>query len=310
MENQHWEYYTDDDIPITEANFTAGTQLLQSQAACPFQAFARWRLKAHAQPFFPQNNGLNARERGILLHHVLEQFWNRVKNQETLLALTHEALNQHINTAIDVCLNRLSKKRPLVFKPYFVTLEQQRLRSLLNNLVELEKQRPIFTHTQHEKKQQIRLGKLILSLRLDRLDQLNPKEAMIIDYKTSRPSKIDWLEARCDYPQLPLYCLSYPETVRSFSVWYLHRNQITIKGLSEEKTPLKSLIPLKKLKTSHVFHHWSDLLEHWKLSLEKLALEFEEGINHVNPKQGVTTCRQCDLQLLCRVNHPALNRIE
>ncbi|OJA00099.1 hypothetical protein BEV13_04470 [Rickettsiella grylli] len=306
MESQEWEYYSDECIALTEDNFISGTQLLQSQAACPFQAFARWRLKARTHPFFPQNNGLDARERGILFHRVLEQFWNKIKNQETLLSLTQHALNQHIHDAINTCLKIWSRKRPIIFKTYFATLERQRLSSLLSTLIDLEKQRPHFSDTQHEKKQHLKLGPFILSLRIDRIDKLDGNDAMIIDYKTSRPRKIDWLDERCDYPQLPLYCLSNPKTVRSFSVWYCHRNRITLKGLSEEETSLKPLTPLKKLKTSHALHHWSDLLKHWQLSLEKLALEFQQGVNHIHPKRGATTCRQCDLQLLCRVNHPRL----
>ncbi|OIZ95074.1 hypothetical protein A1D18_02970 [Candidatus Rickettsiella isopodorum] len=306
MVSQQWEYYTEESVAIADADsFSAGTQLLQSQAACPFQAFARWRLKARFQPF-PQN-GLNARERGILLHQILEQFWNKVKNQETLLALTPRALHQHINTAINYSLNLFSKKRPLVFKTHFINLERQRLQSLLNNLIDLEKQRPTFRQTQHENKRQLTLGKLLLSLRIDRLDQLNPMESMIIDYKTGKPSKIDWLEERCDYPQLPLYCLSYPETVRSFAILHLRSNKMTLQGISAEETALKQLTPLKKLKTSVVLNHWPDLLKHWQASLEKLAIEFQQGITQVNPKQGAHTCRDCDLQLLCRINSLQLN---
>ncbi|MGB8807047.1 MAG: PD-(D/E)XK nuclease family protein, partial [Candidatus Rickettsiella isopodorum] len=164
-----------------------------------------------------------------------------------------------------------------------------------------------FRQTQHENKRQLTLGKLLLSLRIDRLDQLNPMESMIIDYKTGKPSKIDWLEERCDYPQLPLYCLSYPETVRSFAILHLRSNKITLQGISAEETALKQLTPLKKLKTSVVLNHWPDLLKHWQASLEKLAIEFQQGITQVNPKQGAHTCRHCDLQLLCRINSLKLN---
>lgn len=306
MTSQQWEYYTDASVTCTEEpSFTAGTQLLQSQAACPFQAFARWRLKARFHPF-PQN-GLNARERGILLHYVLEQFWNEVKNQETLLAQTPSALDKLINVAVDHGLNLLSKKRPLVFKTHFIDIERRRLNALLTNVIDLEKQRPLFVHTQHECKRQLTLGKLSLTLRIDRLDTLNTTQMMIIDYKTGIPTAINWLEARCDYPQLPLYCLSYPDTVRSFALMHLRSNKITLQGISAEETAIKQMTPLKKLKTSLVLKNWSDLLKHWHTSLEKLTIEFEQGHADVNPKYGPSTCRHCDLPLLCRVNHLPLN---
>lgn len=303
MLTQQWEYYTDESVAFpTQEGLSAGTQLLQSQAACPFQAYARWRLKAQFLPF-PQT-GLNARLRGILLHQILERFWNEVNDQCTLLELTPLALDKLITTAIEHCLGSFSKKYPMLFKTHFIDIERHRLQVLLKNIMNLEKQRPIFRQTQHETKRQLTLGPLSLSLRIDRIDQLDASQAMIIDYKTSVPSHIDWLDERCDYPQLPLYCLSYPETVRSFAIMHLRSNKITLQGLSAEATPLQQLIPLKKLKTTLNLKQWSDLLQHWQTCLEKLALEFQQGVAEVNPKQGPSTCRHCDLQLLCRINHP------
>lgn len=302
MHLQQWEYYTDETLAFSpEESFSAGTQLLQSQAACPFQAYARWRLQAQFHSF-PQN-GLNARDRGILLHQVLEKFWNEVKDQKTLLAQTPSALDQLINAAIDHSLGLFSKKRPMVFKTHFIDIERRRLQTLFKNIVALEKQRPVFIQTQHETKRQLTLAKVSLTLRIDRIDHLNATNSMIIDYKTGIPGKIDWLEERCDYPQLPLYCLSYPETVRSFAIMHLRSNKVTLQGLSAEETAMQQLIPLKKLKTSQNLSQWSDLLKHWQTSLEKLAIEFQHGVADVNPKHGPSTCRQCDLQLLCRVNH-------
>ena len=302
MAAQQWEYYTEESAPLSpEGSFSADTQLIQSQAACPFQAYARYRLKAQFHSF-PQN-GLNARERGNLLHQVLEQFWNGVKDQASLLQLTSQALDKLIHIAIDHCFNLFSKKRPLVFKTHFIDIERQRLHALLSKLIALEKQRPAFSHTQHETKRQLTLGPLSFTLRIDRLDTLNATQSMIIDYKTGVPSKIDWLEERCDYPQLPLYCLSYPETVRSFAMLHLRSDKIMLQGISAEESPMQQLTPLKKLKTSLVLNHWSDLLKHWQTALEKLAIEFQQGVADVNPKHGPSTCRQCDLQLLCRINH-------
>lgn len=304
MATQQWQYAIEEPITIAEnACSTGSSQLLQSQAACPFQAFGRWRLKAHFYPF--PKNGLNASERGLLLHQILEQFWNVVNNQETLLAQTTSVLNQLIDSAIDHVFQRFAKKRPLIFKTHFMRIERQRLQTLLKSILTLEKQRPIFHETQHETQRQLTLGKISFTLRIDRIDTLNAMEAMIIDYKTGLPNKIDWLDERCDFPQLPLYCLSYPDTVRSFALMYCRSDKITLQGISATSTPMKQLTALTKLKTSHVFNDWSDLLNYWQASLEKLALEYQQGVAAVKPKHGANTCRQCDLQLLCRVNHPS-----
>ena len=59
-----------------------GAQLFDSQSACPFKAFARFRLRADAWP--PCPDGLSAAERGIVLHAMLTAFWDDVRDHATL----------------------------------------------------------------------------------------------------------------------------------------------------------------------------------------------------------------------------------
>ena len=47
---------------------------------------------------------------------------------------------------------------------------------------------------------------------------------------------------------------------------------------------------------------WSALVEGWKAELASLATGFAQGSAHVDPKRGLATCRNCDLQPLCRVH--------
>lgn len=300
---QDWEYYDDEQGPALQGApyFLASTQLLQSQATCPFQAFARFRLSAKFYPF--PAIGLHARDRGILLHQVLEQFWNTLVRQETLLQLSEVALDQQINAAIDICLVDYTKKRPFVFKPHFIDIERRRLHRLLKNIVDLEKQRPLFIQSLHEQKRDYTLGKLVLNLRIDRIDQLEDGSYLIIDYKTGVPTSINYVEERLDHLQLPLYCLAYAETVRGFARMHIRSNTIVLQGITAEETGIPQLSPLKKLKTTLVLQNWSCLLNHWQALLEKLAQQFEVGFAAVDPKRGATTCQSCDLKLLCRINH-------
>ncbi len=300
---QDWEYYCDEQgsaLP-EDQYFFANTQLLQSQANCPFQAFARFRL--HAKFYSLPAIGLNARDRGILLHQILEQFWNVIANQETLLQLSTDALNGQIDAAIDSALVAYTKKRAFIFKPHFTDIERRRLRQLLKNIIDLEKQRPLFIQTWHEQKQDYKLLKLTLNLRIDRIDQLADNSYLIIDYKTGIPTTINYLEERLDHLQLPLYCLAYAETVRGFALMHLRSNTIALQGISAEESGITQLSPLKKLKTTLVLQSWSDLLDHWQALLEKLAQQFQTGLAVVDPKRGATTCQLCDLKLLCRIDH-------
>ncbi|MFW6334650.1 MAG: hypothetical protein ACOC0W_05200, partial [Desulfosalsimonas sp.] len=64
--------------PVNEgAAISGGTGIMKSQALCPFQAYARYRLGA-CSPEAPEP-GLKPRQRGVLVHRVLELLWGRLK---------------------------------------------------------------------------------------------------------------------------------------------------------------------------------------------------------------------------------------
>ena len=296
---QAWEYYSDDTGPVLQPNelSSIGSQVFKSQAACPFQAFANFRLKSHFYPF-PQA-GLGHIDRGILLHDVLETLWNLLKDQATLLKQSDHALQVIIRQVINISIEKFSKKRPFTFKPHFVEIEQQRLQQRIMKLIAVEKKRPPFTQVIHEEKQNFTFANFSLNLRIDRLDTLPDGSTLVIDYKTGTPIKFNWFEERLDEPQLALYCLSQPR-IKGFAVIHICSHTIEIQGFSEKENGLSQLISVKKDKT--LPQTMPELLSFWKKALEKLAKQFQAGVAKVDPKRGVNTCRRCQLPLFCRVN--------
>ncbi|MDQ8039775.1 MAG: PD-(D/E)XK nuclease family protein [Rickettsiella sp.] len=295
-----WEYYSDDLAPALQPHelTSVGSQLFKSQAACPFQAFALFRLKSHFYPF-PQT-GLNSIDRGILLHNVMETLWNLLTNQTTLLKQTDQSLQLLVKQSVTHAMKEFSKKRPFTFKKQFIEIEQERLQQRLMKLILLEKKRPTFNNVTHEKKENFTFQQLSLHLRIDRLDTLPDGSTVIIDYKTGTPTKFNWFEERLDEPQLALYCLSQP-SAKGFAVIHIRSNTIEIQGFSEKENGLSQSISFKKDKS--LPQNWSELLLFWKSALEKLAQQFQKGLAKVDPKQGTNTCRLCPLPLFCRVNH-------
>lgn len=298
---RNWEYYLDETAPALLANelSTVSSQLFKSQAACPFQAFAKFRLKS--QFYDLPTLGLNKSDRGSLLHRVIELFWNNLSDQASLLKQPAHNLQIFADQAIDTAIAEFSKKRPLTFSPHFIAIERERLQHRLMKLIELDKNRLPFTQVIHEQKQHFSFANLALSLRIDRIDTLSDGSHRIIDYKTGSPKSFNWLEERLDEPQLPLYCLSLPK-VTECSVIHITSNTIEAQGCySKKETGFCHVFSKKQDKK--LAQTWPELLNFWKAALEKLALQFQNGVATVDPKQGATTCKHCHLQLLCRVNH-------
>src|SRR6266850_2324791 len=67
-----------------------GTRVLADQAMCPFRAFARWRLGAEEME--EPSSGLDARDRGKLMHALMREIWTRVRS--------HSNLNKDLSTVI------------------------------------------------------------------------------------------------------------------------------------------------------------------------------------------------------------------
>ncbi|MES2998907.1 MAG: PD-(D/E)XK nuclease family protein [Pseudomonadota bacterium] len=308
---RRWEYYVDEIAPPLETHelTSVGSQLFTYQAACPFQAFARLRLDANFYPF--PKTGLNAIDRGILLHDVIETFWNTVGDQSTLLKQSAQTLQTLIKQSIDSGITKFSKKRPVTFQAQFIQIERERLQQRLMKLIELDKKRLSFIKVTHEIKRTLRLGKLTLDLRIDRLDELVDGSLLIIDYKTGIPKKYHWFEERLDQPQLPLYCLSYPAAT-GFAILHIRSNTLEIQGLSEKENGLSPLLSREKDKNVYsnenssaksIVQTWPELLAYWEHSLTALADQFQEGFAKVDPKYGSSTCRLCQLKSLCRISH-------
>src|SRR5205809_7263893 len=68
--------------PVQVKQVRGGTRVLADQAACPFRAFARWRLAA--QELEEPTPGLDARQRGALLHDLMKHLWGFSRIQRHL----------------------------------------------------------------------------------------------------------------------------------------------------------------------------------------------------------------------------------
>lgn len=268
---------------------TGGSALLAYQAQCPFRAFAAHRLRAEKAAMVVE--GLDAMERGTLIHQVLDLLWQRLKSQHHLLSLSDSQLKEEITHAIEQALKPIIQESRHSFSSLIHEVEVLRLTRLVQAALDWEKKRPPFIVESTEQHFAIQLGGIDFRLRIDRLDRVDVKK-WVIDYKSSLPSASPWNEERPEAPQLLLYAL-LDEPINALLFLQLKGGRVTCSGLSEHNV----LEDVKSLKPEE---QWSDYRKRWQDQLTELANEFKKG--HCPPEpQRQSTCQQCDFSSLCRV---------
>ena len=257
-----------------------GTRILADQAACPFRAFARHRLGAEAleEPLA----GPDARARGSLLHALMRELWGELKGSAALEGDCAPAIERAARAAVA----EAGLEEP------FAELERMRLSKLARDWLDIERKRAPFEVAAREDKRKLKVAGLELNGRIDRLDRLASGGHALIDYKSGRPTPKAWDGERPDDPQLPLYALSAPEEIAALAYAKLQTGGMKYMGFARDKD--KGFVAEAK--------DWNALVDGWRHSLEALGAGFASGDARVDPKNGLPTCRYCDLQTLCRVH--------
>ncbi len=271
-----------------------GSGILKSQSACPFQAFAKYRL--NAQPLPVPSPYISHLDRGNLLHATLEYFWGQVQDQKTLLAYTETQLISIIQKSVDRALkakNHVLQKCP----EHWLTVEKHCLESLVNAWINVERSRPQFSVIAREKKQLVSLGNLNLKLTVDRIDSLENSDQVVIDYKTGQTkiSKNSWSGDRPEEPQLPLYCLALSE-IRGSIIAQVKASKPGFTGITAKASGIAGVETVQGDENA-----WLQTVEAWSQTLNKLADEFSNGYAAVEPRD-ISVCATCEFPSLCRIN--------
>jgi probable DNA repair protein len=281
-----------------------GTGLLRDQSACPFRAFAQRRL--HAVTTLPPRPGLDAAQRGTVVHKALENFWRVCGGSADLAALGLEDQQEHIRVAVAGALDDMISRFRLTLSAAGRTLEERRTERVLSSWLAVERQRGEFSVIAHEHEITLHLGGLTLSGKLDRLDRLADGTTILIDYKTGRTGKSDWFpEPRIADPQLPAYAIAVDPTPTAIAFARIRPDDLRFDGLAETNIDTPGVTALggqrSRFKT---FESWSELLQAWQVSLETLADDFIAGRAAVDPRKPAV-CNTCHLHALCRIQERA-----
>ena len=295
---------TDSIPPLPPGVTPGGARILELQAACSFRAFAEIRLQS-TEPD-TKELGLDARDRGIHVHKIMQTFWDQVHSQKALRDLPQSEREELLDECIEIAIARAASVAQTPWEDAYLDVQRRRLRALLHPWLDFELTRPDFTVRQQEEKRIAQIGPLTLELRADRIDETQAGP-LILDYKTGTANPAQWLSERPDAPQLPLYAVLSEDAEHLGGVAFaLLRagDDLALKGIADSPTVLDK--PTRKNFAATL----ADQLEDWHRILTSLAEAFAQNDPIAAPKRYPQTCDRCTQRILCRLDPTTLNAAE
>lgn len=281
-----------------------GTGVLKAQSACPFSAFARYRLGA--APRDVPVNGLDAADRGTLVHRALEDVWRLLGDRDRLAAKTPEDLTAVVGSAVSGAVSAMARLRPNSFAGKLADMETDRLCNLVFAWLETDAARSFFGVEESEKRMTIDIAGIRISTVADRIDRLADGRRVIIDYKTGNVSLSDWFSERIAEPQLPLYCLALDDAPAGVLFGRVKKGAMKYAGIADDGTiaeGVKAVADDGSL--NNRFSCVADVVSCWRESLERIAGELAAGWAAVSPVSVNKNCRYCHLGSVCRIGERA-----
>ncbi len=280
--------------PVGEDKVRGGTGLFTSQSNCPFQAFAKYRLKAGEIP--DSEPGLTHAERGKVIHDALDHFWQEVQSHAQLVEMPDDVLELNIEEAVDHGLFLLKSSCSSLSKTILV-IERQRTINLIRAWLLNEKARSPFKVVQRETAIEADIGGMSIIIRIDRIDEVENKQLLAIDYKTGRADIRNWIGARPDNLQIPVYAVA--GKVDGVAIGILRKDEINMKGIIATDASDGLLDANELPEKLNLPNGWENLKSHWQSTLDHLGSEFRSGVNTATPSDP-KHCRICQYQAICR----------
>ncbi|MBT6275595.1 MAG: hypothetical protein HOI95_15850 [Chromatiales bacterium] len=278
-----------------------GTAFVAAQAACPFQAFALYRLGL--RPLEAPATGVDPRISGDLVHETLRAVWAELSTSASLHA--EADLLGMARRAFKSAAKVLARRAPHLLESRLAVVEEQRVVRLVARWLEFERDRRTapFSVVAMERTDVVQVGPLQLVVRADRVDSVEDG-LIVIDYKTGRGvSARGWDEPRMQQPQVPLYALTNSAKVAGAALAQVRLDEMGFRGVARAS----DVFPRVTGDDEAVAGAWAQRLGGWQEHLECLAEEAERGVATVTPATS-SACLYCPLPGACRIDEHRLLR--
>jgi len=299
------ESNSDERVPpiASGAQVRGGARLVEAQSDCPFKAMALYRLNVEGWPTLFE--GLDPKERGILMHETMAAFWGKVETHAGLSELSPRSVIELVGGCAAQARACLPATRWERLPAAVAAGETRRLTDLACGWIEQhDRPRPPFVVSRVETRAGVTLAELSLRFKLDRVDKVADGSSAIIDYKTGQVApEAKWFNARPRAPQLGLYALALraeapTEAVCAVAFAQIKPGEMGAHGIAASPEIWPDLTAVAKVAW---FERWTDIEAWWHDALGALIGEFRDGIATVTPRDNGEPCRTCGLQPLCRV---------
>ena len=258
---------------------------LEELAQCRFKFFAGRTLSLRGRPERPGER-LQPRVTGLILHEALEA-WLKNNREGDFVPLFEAAFNsacyeKHLPPGYRLEVNRIQ------------------LRKVAESVSASEKWTPLSSEAEVELALNFP-GGITVSCRVDRLDRLNDRDCIIVDYKSSKTQNVERLVESATRLQGPLYALAVRER--------LHLNPVAMMYLAvrEDKRFGWGAVPGMDLNLKEIPPNWIE--DARARTVDRIA-DFLGGAIHPDPSES-EQCRWCDFAQACRyAERKALVRIE
>ena len=291
---------------VKQGAASGGAMIVELQSRCAFRAQAELRLRAgHLQQV---RLGIEPRERGTLLHRVLQAVWSELRDQASLLARDSAQLQAQV-------LGHAQAQAAQVLRPAgrqrarLAALEVENVVHQVMTLLDIERKRSGFRVRMAEQTEYFEIGGLKIRLQADRIDELASGGNLLIDYKlgdSHQPGQwLDTVPGRPRRPQLPLYALAHEKDARALAFVTLAPGVVEFRGWSAQSDVAPGIVeyPPRRIRPDQPAH-WDELLARWGIVLPQLAADFVSGDARVEPLKQ--ECETCHLSTLCRIHERTL----